>query len=142
MDNPQIVAPRQEAHQPISPVRLWYSMLIGPIGWTLMLLINYSLVPTACGLNSNLILYLVVAVAALAQIAGIYLAWQDVQTALSLQRSGRTVVVHRALFMARVGLAASGYFLLITLLTLIPIIGLNPCNNHTINGMPTIFVQR
>ncbi len=127
-----------------SLVRLFYGVFAGPIGWTVILLVNYILVPPACAIHNSLPLYLVWAVAVVAQALGAVLSWITWQSLRGIAVAdvvradgvGAGNAFERLRFLAWFGFFASSFFLLVSAASVIPIIVLSPCANHTIMGVP------
>jgi hypothetical protein len=119
------------AHWGTSPggiFALWAGVLTGPMVWAADLVIAYAMVPWTCGHHRAAPLHLLSLAALLAIGAA---AWTSLR-ALTLTGEGEVVaggrghvarearVVERAQFMARLGLASSGFFAIVVVATEIP----------------------
>jgi hypothetical protein len=55
---------------------LWYGFMVGPVAWSLHLLLTYPLVPPVCPHGLEWVLHLVTAATALACVIGAVLSWR------------------------------------------------------------------
>jgi hypothetical protein len=116
---------------------LWYGFLVGPVAWSLHLLLTYPLVPQLCPHGLDWLLHVITAVTALACVVGVVLAWQawnrlkeqgpragaDPAAArdAAWEVGGRgRLSASRARFMALGGIVLSGFFAVVIVIEGLP----------------------
>ena len=97
---------------------LWFAVVIGPLAWLLYLEIAYALVATACASQRAAVLNAIAGAAVLLASTG----------AVVGRRALTTEAVHRARFMATLGIGMSLLFALVIAAGAIPTVVLSPCD--------------
>jgi nicotinamide riboside transporter PnuC len=115
MDAPAPAAPTpgvpERFNTPAGVLALWFGILGPPTIWLARLKISYILVPYACWGWGMLPIHAVTLVTgALTTFAG-WTAWRSWQHAGRSEHADGATVLHRARFLAMVGLLSAGFFL-------------------------------
>jgi hypothetical protein len=105
--------------------KLWFAILVGPLIWLLYLQTVYALVGSACSSQRRLVLVAIAAVAVVVSATG---AMVGRRALTSLPTRPTDPTVHRARFMAMLGIASSLLFALTIAAGAIPSIVLRPCD--------------
>lgn len=121
-----------------NPLPLLVAALAGPLAWSVQLMVNYFLVEAAC--MSGVLLFwtgplsmaawIMLVVTLLALVATAYGGWVSFQAREQVQAEAEgdeERATQRALFMARTGIYLSVIFLLLVLITGLPVLVLHPC---------------
>jgi hypothetical protein len=117
---------------------LWFAMMVGPVAWSLHSLIGLILVSIGCGVGFNrfhvlgitgfqFLLLAFTVVMVLASAAGMvvgYRFWRRARRTIADGKNGRQA---RTEFMASMGVALSGLFLISILMTTIGLVRINSC---------------
>jgi hypothetical protein len=116
---------RIEGHE----LLLWAGVLLGPVAWSLHLLVAYPLVGPACDAGGELLLHATTVVFAILAVLGSVISWRNWRqhgsnTSWSIALQGKH---GRAQFMAAFGLINSGFFLIIVLLAGSAVFFIDPC---------------
>jgi hypothetical protein len=115
---------RREVSLPL----LWFSVLTGPLAWTLHLLVSYPLVPVACAADQPWLLHAVTIATELITIAAAYVGyrgWQESRSDPDTGVRGRASGYRH--FLSLSGLLMSLLFILVILFEGLPAVLLSPC---------------
>jgi hypothetical protein len=125
---------RAEGHEtyqdPVNHWTLWFGMLGAPGAWALHLVINYALVPAACTVALQFLMYITIPVfIGIAGLAGFFSwrGWHLTRDVSEHGRNGQRLIDNRVRFMALSGLAMSALFLMVIIAQSVPIIIQDPC---------------
>jgi hypothetical protein len=108
------------------PLLLWTGWLVGPVAWTLHLMVSYLMVEWVCETGGEWALHAVTLATALMAAAGAWVAWGQ-WTAAGRQWPRGGGGIERVRFMAVSGVVISVLMLLIILAEGVPNFILNPC---------------
>lgn len=108
---------------------LWYGILVGPVGWKLQLVVNYSLVPYACWHDLSILVHAASLLTLLLVLSGVPVAWRSWRrTGEEYETESGDATFTRARFMALSGVALSAFFALVVFGQWIPNVVLSPCD--------------
>lgn len=105
----------------------WMGNLLAPVAFLVELEVAYMLVPRACENGNLLPVHLAHTGALLLALGGLVFAWREWQTWVTERSTDTAEHAVRSRFMARVGLLASGGFVLVILALWLPSFFLDPC---------------
>ena len=106
---------------------LWFAMLGGPFATAIITGVNYAAVSRACENESNVVLYVINSIALLIALAALFTAYRLWQRAGGGEPNSKFGVVHRAKFMAVVGLMSGSLAVLGILMEMYPILVMGAC---------------
>ena len=108
--------------------QLWFGILAGPLSWAFDEGVSYSLVPHACSTGHHYVLHVITIISLAIVIAGLFaarIAHLRIPAETSLD-GGSTF--DRSRFMAVLGMASNGGFILVVIAQAIPRFILGPCD--------------
>jgi hypothetical protein len=105
----------------------WLGNLLAPVAFLIELEVAYMLVPRACDTGNLLPVHLAHTGALLLALGGTFFAWREWRTWVIARRTDMAEHAARSRFMAKVGLLASGGFVLVILALWLPSLFLDPC---------------
>lgn len=128
-------------YQPIGPGRLWFGVGAPPVIWALHLVIVYAIQSVSChwgflqftilGINAlRFVLLVITLLAAIGVLAGglvAYRSYQEIDGSRDMEDETGWLE-GRFMFMAQSGVLLAGLFLFALVLTIFPIIFLQPCS--------------
>jgi hypothetical protein len=122
------MAARLETHSDTGGSMLaWVAVLLGPIAWTVHLLVAYFLVPTTCDASLPWLLHLTTIVTAVASLAAVPLAWREMGRSAESRNSGNQGSMQARRFLGISGMALGLLFAAVVVLEGIPPVLLSPC---------------
>lgn len=124
-------------------LRLWYGFLGAPVIWSVYFLVAYVAVALSCNAGNKIALYVLAIVAFLATAGTVVVSALNLRalpqsTPANMPERARNTLA-RERFMARFGLYTGLFFTAAVVATVIPIIVLNPCQSHILEGTPIIW---
>lgn len=116
-----------EASRPTTNGLLLYGILGGPLSFAVDLTWSYTQVPHDCSTGHHYMLHVVTAICALFCVAALIIAWRSVSQTKAAAGKDHESGRGRQRFMALLGVAASGFFLLVIIANAIPRFLMSPC---------------
>jgi nitrogen fixation-related uncharacterized protein len=120
-----------EFAEPVGQLSLWFGILGGAAAWGAHLAISYALVPLACAVGLEILLYMTIPATLMIAAAAILFSWRGWKRAQFPKDdidNGHRIVIDRVRFMALSGLVMSGFFLVVIIAQSVPIIMQSPCD--------------
>ena len=118
---------RRRFTEPGGIVALWFGILAGPVSWAAQLQFNYSATAYLCGSPWRPIYYVSSIVALLVTALALRTARRSWIAAGRERQTEGDGVVGRTRMMAVAGIGASGFFLFVILVQVLPVLFLDPC---------------
>jgi hypothetical protein len=106
---------------------MWYALLGAPLSWALGFTIKYSVVPFACGADSQLAINIISAITLVLTLLPGLVAWRVWQLAGHDIPDESPSPIGRTRFVGMIGMLASALFTLVVLAQWISSAFLNPC---------------
>lgn len=112
---------------PVSPLALWAGVLTAPVAFLVLLEVTYALASWACTRGGEWVLHLACAGAAAAAVWALAHSWRSWSAAGRQWPDTGADAATRSRLLALLGVAGSGYFLLVILAHWITVVVLSPC---------------
>ncbi len=117
--------PREQA--PVSRLATWTAALAGPVAFAVNHEVMYLLVPAGCRSGSEAPVHFSAALAALAVLAGMALAWRNLRLAGARGADTGAAGDAPTRFLAMLGLGSGALFLVVIVSQWMPTLFLGPC---------------
>jgi len=104
----------------LSPLALWSGITAGPIAWAIELTVSYAIVKRVCASRNDVVLHLITILSLAIVAGGGLLSGNAYQRTAQDRPTDGSSPRQRARFMAILGLALSGFFLVVIIASALP----------------------